>query len=99
MKGDIAIHLPDHISYENGATLGTGLSTIALSMYSPKTLNLPIPQFPIEKRAKAEKFIFIYGGSSASGTLAIQFAKMYAVFCFQYSMMRTNNHSIGLNLQ
>jgi NADPH:quinone reductase-like Zn-dependent oxidoreductase len=76
MKADIAIHLPDHITFEEGAAISSGISTIALSMYSPKTLNFPIPTLPFERREGKEGFVFIYGGSSASGSLAIQFAKM-----------------------
>jgi NADPH:quinone reductase-like Zn-dependent oxidoreductase len=77
MKADIAIRLPDHISFEEGAAISSGISTVALSMYSPKTLDFPIPTLPITKEDVTKKFIFIYGGSSASGSLAIQFAKLY----------------------
>jgi NADPH:quinone reductase-like Zn-dependent oxidoreductase len=76
MKGDIGIHLPDHVSFEQGAAISSGINTAALSMYSPKTLDFPIPTFPIQESSGEEKFILIYGGSSASGTIGIQFAKL-----------------------
>ncbi|EHL01476.1 putative protein TOXD [Glarea lozoyensis 74030] len=78
MKGDIGIHLPDHVSFEQGAAIASGINTAALSMYSPKTLGFQVPTFPIQQSSGEEKFVLIYGGSSASGTIAIQFAKFDA---------------------
>jgi NADPH:quinone reductase-like Zn-dependent oxidoreductase len=56
------------MTFEETATLGVGLTT------SGQTLGFPLPG---EKQPEEEKFILIYGGSSATGTLAIQFAKLY----------------------
>ena len=76
MKGDLGIRLPNNISFEQGASIASGINTSALGMYSSKTLGLPIPTLPIQESTGEERFILIYGGSSASGSIAIQFAKL-----------------------
>ena len=73
VKGDIAMHIPPGIRFEETATLGCGIATIILGLY--KYLSLPLP---CVDKDNSGGFILIYGGSSATGTLAIQFAKLYA---------------------
>jgi NADPH:quinone reductase-like Zn-dependent oxidoreductase len=77
LKGDIAMHIPPNISFEEAATMGGGLATVALAMY--KHLQLPFLALPSLENAEDEEKktpILIYGGSTATGTLAIQFAKL-----------------------
>jgi NADPH:quinone reductase-like Zn-dependent oxidoreductase len=70
-KGDLQFKIPDGVSFEEAATLGVGITTVGQGLY--QSLGLPLPNKPA-----AEKFpILIYGGSSATGTLAIQFAKLF----------------------
>ncbi|CZR61994.1 related to zinc-binding oxidoreductase ToxD [Phialocephala subalpina] len=73
MKGDLCAHIPPNLSFEEAATLPCGLGTIGLGFY--KHLELLFPTFPLEKKDSGTP-ILIYGGSSATGTLAIQFAKL-----------------------
>ncbi|KUJ08001.1 putative zinc-binding oxidoreductase ToxD [Mollisia scopiformis] len=73
MKGDISMHIPPNVSFEEAATLTCGFGTIGLGFY--KHLGLPFPTLPVEKKSEGQA-ILIYGGSSASGTMAIQFAKL-----------------------
>jgi NADPH:quinone reductase-like Zn-dependent oxidoreductase len=76
VKGDIAMHIPPNLSFEEAATLPCGLATVALALY--KHLSLPLPDFPINQEEKKDgRAILIYGGSTATGTLAIQFAKLF----------------------
>jgi NADPH:quinone reductase-like Zn-dependent oxidoreductase len=77
VKGDVAIHIPDNISFEEAATLGCGIFTNALGLY--RYLELPLLTFPLEEKRSDGPPLLIYGGSSASGTLAIQFAKLLAI--------------------
>lgn len=75
IKGDIAFHIPDHISFEEAASFGCGVTTVVLAFY--KYLSLPLLTVPLGESRSESKFpILIYGGSSATGTLAIQFARL-----------------------
>jgi len=78
VKGDLTIRIPDSLSFEEAAALPGGIATTGLAMY--RDLGLPLITLPIEKKsAEKGKAILIYGGSSASGTIAIQFAKLYLI--------------------
>jgi NADPH:quinone reductase-like Zn-dependent oxidoreductase len=69
-KGDLQMRIPDDMSFEEAATLGVGTLTVGQGMY--QSLGLPFPDKPA-----TESFpILIYGGSSATGVLAIQYAKL-----------------------
>ncbi|KAM0342029.1 hypothetical protein ACHAPU_009757 [Fusarium lateritium] len=68
-KGDIQIKIPDKVSFETAATLGAGVLTAGQSLY--QSLGLPLPH-----SEATDKSVIIYGGSSATGSLAIQFAKL-----------------------
>lgn len=66
----LAIKLPDSLSFENGASLSVAVLTCAQAMY--QILGLPLPNNP----TKAPLRILIHGGSTATGTIAIQLAKL-----------------------
>lgn len=69
-KGDVQMKVPDNVSDEEAATLGVGISTIGQGMY--QSLGLPWPN-----EATKEKIpLLIYGGSTATGLFALQFAKL-----------------------
>ncbi|EAW06525.1 zinc-binding alcohol dehydrogenase family protein [Aspergillus clavatus NRRL 1] len=70
VKGDLQTHIPDNLSFQEAASLGVGITTVGQSLY--QSLKLAWPTEPI----KNAEPILIYGGSSATGTLAIQFAKL-----------------------
>lgn len=67
------MHISDYMSFEEAATLGCGVVTIAQGLY--QKLGLALPEVD-DGNQKSGKWILIYGGSSATGTLAIQFAKL-----------------------
>ena len=69
-KGDIQLHIPEYMTFEEAATLGVGTLTIGQALY--QSLKLPLPTEP----AKDDLPVLIYGGSTATGTLAIQSAKL-----------------------
>jgi NADPH:quinone reductase-like Zn-dependent oxidoreductase len=73
VKGDLQFHIPDGVSFEAACTFGVGLHTAAYSLY--KVLGLPWPNIPQSGDA-AQKTVLIYGGSTATGTLAVQLAKL-----------------------
>ncbi|KAF7951698.1 hypothetical protein EAE96_006997 [Botrytis aclada] len=75
VKGDVAFHIPDNVSFEEAASLGVGVTTVVLGFY--KYLSLPLLTFPLPRPNPENKFpVLVYGGSSVTGTLAIQFAKL-----------------------
>ena len=71
MVRDIAaLHVPDGVSDEEAATLGVGITTIGQGLY--QSLELPLPDSP----SKDGTTVLVYGGSTATGLMAIQFAKL-----------------------
>ncbi|KAJ6118232.1 hypothetical protein N7471_013699 [Penicillium samsonianum] len=75
-KGDLQMKVPDNMSFQDAATLGGGIITVGQTLY--QSLKMALPTEPIKNATP----ILIYGGSTATGTLAIQFAKLsgYKVF-------------------
>ncbi|KAH8426388.1 zinc-binding alcohol dehydrogenase family protein [Aspergillus melleus] len=69
-KGDLQMKIPDNLSFEEASTLGVGISTVGQGLY--QSLKLAWPTQPTTEKTP----VLIYGGSSATGTLAIQFAKL-----------------------
>ncbi|KAF5676518.1 ToxD-like protein [Fusarium denticulatum] len=70
VKGDIHMKVPDNMSDQDAATQGVALITMGVGLY--QHLHLPLPDEP----AKQPFPVFIYGGSTAMGTTAIQLAKL-----------------------
>jgi NADPH:quinone reductase-like Zn-dependent oxidoreductase len=74
--------IPDSMSFEEAATLGVGITSVGQALYMEMGLPLPVvgsaagDKEAVEVDKQSEKFILIYGGSTATGTLAIQFAKL-----------------------
>ena len=67
------MHIPEHLSFEQAATLPGGILSVGLGFY--RYLELPLPSLPVEKNIDG-RWILIYAGSTATGALAIQFAKL-----------------------
>lgn len=68
---DLQMHMPDSLSFEKAATIPLGASTVGQGLYQ-KALKLNLPTEPI----KDKEFVLIYGGSTATGSLAVQYAKL-----------------------
>jgi NADPH:quinone reductase-like Zn-dependent oxidoreductase len=58
------------MSFEEGSTLVVGLISCAQALY--QQLGFPLPNNP----TSSSPAVLIYGASSATGTLAIQLAKL-----------------------
>ncbi|KAL5118643.1 hypothetical protein ACEQ8H_003494 [Pleosporales sp. CAS-2024a] len=69
-KEGINLKFSEHVSFEEAATLGVGLSTVAQALY--QELGLPFPPNKVQEPTP----LLIYGASTATGTLAVQFAKL-----------------------
>ena len=70
VKGDMQIEIPSNLSVEEAATLGVGITTVGQGLY--QTLGMKLPNEPLKEPAP----VLIYGGSTATGTLGIQYAKL-----------------------
>jgi NADPH:quinone reductase-like Zn-dependent oxidoreductase len=89
VKGDLQVHIPASLSFESAATFPLGVSPSSSSelfiatneAFQVSTVNQGLYQkalglkLPTEPETSAE-YVLIYGGSSATGSLAIQFAKL-----------------------
>ncbi|RDW87922.1 hypothetical protein BP5796_03616 [Coleophoma crateriformis] len=69
VKQCVQMIIPDNLSFEQAATLGVGTVTCRQGLY--KSLGLPLPTEP----AQTPFPVLIYGGSTATGVLGIQFVK------------------------
>lgn len=69
-NASIQLNIPDNVSFEEAATLGVGITTVGQGLY--QFLKLPLPTSPLS----TPKPILINGGSTATGILGIQFAKL-----------------------
>lgn len=71
VKGDLQMHIPDDVSFEAASTVGVGIGTVGYGLYHVLKLQYPGSEFK-----EHGETILIYGGSTATGSLAIQFAKL-----------------------
>lgn len=71
VKSDLQMHIPDDVSFEAASTVGVGIGTVGYALYHVLNLRWPDPD-PIEHG----ETVLIYGGSTATGAIAIQFAKL-----------------------
>jgi NADPH:quinone reductase len=67
-----SFHLPENITFEQAATLPLSGMTAALALY--QSLRLPPPWRPVPAGERSP--VLIYGGASAVGAFALQFAKL-----------------------
>ncbi|PVH89277.1 zinc-binding dehydrogenase family oxidoreductase [Cadophora sp. DSE1049] len=67
----VTLKIPPSMTLEEAASLGSGVGTIGLALYK----SLEIPGTPL-KPAEVPRFVLVYGGSTATGTLALQILKL-----------------------
>lgn len=70
-KGDIQIKKPENLTFEQAATLPLGAFTVGQGLYQ-QALKLNLPTDPV----KTKEYVLIYGGSTATGALGIQYARL-----------------------
>ena len=70
-KGDLCLSVPDGMVFEDAATLALGVGIVCQGLFQ-KGLLLRLP----DNRIKGGGFALIYGGSTATGVLGVQFAKL-----------------------
>lgn len=91
VKADIAIRIPDSMSFEDAATLGVGVITCGQGLFQQMSLNT------LDQPSTKGEYFLVYGGSTATGTLGIQFTKLqvYSLYLF-YEIIVTDLFSIAL---
>ena len=67
--GPYWMKLPNSITTEGGATMSAAIGTAGLAL---KLLGLPLPDAPVQK----PMHILVYGGGTATATIAIQLLKL-----------------------
>ncbi|KAL9122906.1 MAG: hypothetical protein Q9187_000536 [Circinaria calcarea] len=70
VPGDLVFKLPPDMSFQTAATLALGMATVGMALYHG--LRLPLPRSPARMPASEPRFVLVYGGGTATGTLAIQ---------------------------
>ena len=69
--GDLTLTLPANVTFQTGCALGTAFATAGLALY--RSLDVPgTPRHPAGKRVP----VLVYGGSTATGTAAIQLLRL-----------------------
>lgn len=69
VKEGATFKVPDSMSDEQAATVGVAVTTVALALYQ----NLEMP-YPGSNSSGNGEWVLIYGGSTATGSVAIQSA-------------------------
>ncbi|KAF3042728.1 hypothetical protein E8E12_009390 [Didymella heteroderae] len=75
-KAGIHAKISENISWEDASTLGVGITTVGQGLY--QSLGLPLPPAKVSEPTP----VLIYGASTATGTLAVQFAKLSGAVVF-----------------
>lgn len=70
VREGVQIRIPDNVSDVDAATIGVAFATTGLVLY--QQLSLPWPGSWVS----AECFVLVYGGSTSTGSIAVQFAKL-----------------------
>ena len=70
VPGDLVFRIPPAMSFHTAATLGVGMTTVGMALCH--TLKLPYPG----TQPAQPGFVLVYGGGTATGTLAIQVIRM-----------------------
>ncbi|KAI1502214.1 GroES-like protein [Biscogniauxia marginata] len=74
LKGALSLHVPDHVSDLEAATIPVGANFVGQALY--QTLKLPLPRLHSEITNSVGPTILIYGGATATGMFGLQFARL-----------------------
>lgn len=67
----VLLKMPDFMTFEEASSLGIGIGTAGMALFR----DLNVPGYPT-RPATRETTVFVYGGSTSVGTLALQLLKL-----------------------
>lgn len=70
-KGDVLVGIPSGVAFEEASTICLGAATVMQGLYQ-KGLRMNLPNNPVT----TQTYVLIHGGSTATGALGVQFAKL-----------------------
>ncbi|KAK3298365.1 putative alcohol dehydrogenase [Chaetomium fimeti] len=74
--GDLLFKIPEAMDFDQACTLGVSLATVGLALY--QSLGIPMPTsfstVQRQQQQQQQRYVLIYGGGTATGTMAIQMA-------------------------
>lgn len=73
---DLLLKIPESMSFEDAASFGTGVSTASLSLFHEMCVPATLEQLSAGVENNAGEFVLVAGGSTATGTRAIQLLKL-----------------------
>lgn len=77
VKADVQMRVPDEMSFEDAATLGVGIFTCGQGLVAEMGLRRPrMAGRPENGSGGKDEMVLIYGGSTATGSLGVQFAAL-----------------------
>lgn len=82
----LLLRLPDSWNDTEGAALGgVGWGTVGLALSDPDALGLEgVPSRPVrvgDEKTEAREPVLVYGGATATGTMACQLLKLWVIPC------------------
>lgn len=72
-KADTALRFPENMTFEEASTLGVGVITVGQALFMQMGISKPVIGHTPPAKGN---YILIYGGSTATGSIAIQLAKL-----------------------
>jgi len=73
---DLLMKLPHETSFTDAAGFGVSLGTAVLGLFSNRELGFPIERIDAPATGDDQEFVLVAGGSTATGTRAIQLLKL-----------------------
>ena len=72
--GDLTFKVPDHMSMEDAASLGTAIASACMVLFS--SLGWPLDMLSGCHASEDLPPVLVYGGSTSTGTMILQFLRL-----------------------